>query len=93
MTFQSKLLCNQQVVCKLVDTLPVYHTRAEVHEPLGHFMSGTKAFMIRSIYCESIKDASASRTSDGLNFLPKNPHTKIAQHYKGRLYVKPVDQK
>lgn len=57
---------NQQVVCKLMDGLPVYHTRAMKQEFMSNYgllMSGTKAFVLRSIYHELTKDASASRTS------------------------------
>ena len=61
------LSINQQVVCKLMDELPVYHTRAMKRDFMSYYgllMSGTKPFVLRSIYREITKDASVSRTCE-----------------------------
>lgn len=58
---------NQRAVAKLMDTLPIYHTRAMKREFISHYgslMSGTKPFVLRSIYRELTGDASSSRTYD-----------------------------
>ena len=58
---------NQRVVTTLMDTLPVYHTRAMRREFVSHYgslMNTTKPFVLRSIYRELTKDASSSRTFD-----------------------------
>lgn len=58
---------NQWVVTKLMDTLPVYHTRAMRREFISHYgslMNMTKPFVLRSMYCELTKDASGSHTFD-----------------------------
>ena len=58
---------NQRIVSKLTDTLPIYHTRAMKREFVNHYgslMSGTKPYVLRSIYRELTGDASSSRTYD-----------------------------
>ena len=54
---------NQRVVARLMSTLPVYHTRAMINH-YGSLMSGTKPYILRSIYRELTGDASGSRTYD-----------------------------
>ena len=64
---EAALSVNQQVVCKLMDGLPVYHTRAMKQEFISHYgllMSGVKPFVLRSIYRELTNDASGSRTNN-----------------------------
>jgi len=64
---EAALSVNQEVVCKIMDGLPVYHTRAMKQEFVSQYglhMSGTKPFMLRSIYHELTKDASVSRTTE-----------------------------
>ena len=61
------LSLNQQVVCKIMEQLPVYHTRAMKQEFINHYgllMRGTKPYVLRSIYRELTKDASCSRTAE-----------------------------
>ena len=58
---------NQQVVARLTGRLPVYHTRAMRQEFISHYgslMSGTKPFVLRSVYRELTGDVSGSRTYD-----------------------------
>lgn len=50
-----------------MDQLPVYHTRAMKQEFINHYgllMSGTKPYVLRSIYRELTKDASCSRMQE-----------------------------
>ena len=57
---------NQQVVCKLNERLPVFHTRAMKKEFVTHyglFMAGVMPYLLRSIYRELTNDASGSRTT------------------------------
>ena len=57
---------NQQVVCKLNERLPVFHTRVMKKEFVTHyglFMPGVKPYLLRSIYRELTNDASGSRTT------------------------------
>ena len=61
------LSLNQQVVCKIMDQLPVYHTRAMKQEFINQYgllMSGTKLYVLRSIYHELTEDASCSHISE-----------------------------
>lgn len=57
---------NQQVVSKLQESLPIYHTRAMKQEFVNQFgllMTNTKPYMLRSIYQHLTNNASSSRTS------------------------------
>ena len=64
---EASLSVNQQVICKRIDRLPVYHTRAMKREFISHFgllMDGVKPYALRSIYRQLTRDASVSRTSE-----------------------------
>ena len=57
------LSLNQQLVCKIMDQLPVFHTRAMKQELINHYgllMSGIKSYVLRSIYTELTNDVSCS---------------------------------
>jgi hypothetical protein len=65
-SLEAALSTNQQVVAKLMEGLPVYHTRAMKREFISHcglLMAGVKPYMLRSIYRELTNDASGSRSS------------------------------
>ena len=60
------LSLNQQVVCTIMDSLPIYQTRAMKQEFVNHYgllMTGTKPCMLRCIYKELTKDLSCYRTT------------------------------
>lgn len=55
---ESALSVSQQVVCKIMKGLPVYHTRGMKQEFMSHYgllMSGTKPYVLRNVYRELTK--------------------------------------
>ena len=57
---------NQQVVSKLNERLPVFHTQAMKKEFVCHyglFMPGVKPYLLKSIYHKLTNDANGSHTT------------------------------
>ena len=66
-SLEAVLSTNQQVVAKIMEGMPIYHTRAMKREFISHYgllMAGVKPYVLRSIYRELANDASNSRTSE-----------------------------
>ena len=66
-SLEAVLSTNQQVVAKIMEGMPIYHTRAMKREFVSHYgllMAGVKPYVLRSIYRELTNDASNSRTSE-----------------------------
>ncbi len=64
-SIEAAVTINQHLVSKLMNEMPLYHSRAMKTYFASHYgllMSESKPYMLRSIYQELTKDASGSRT-------------------------------